>query len=120
DDEAGHVEPRGRHDVEGGPVLALETVSGGGAGDQIAGRGEEVPGSGTEFQPVLAEHDENALRRRDNRSKAELEFACHGAWSCWIGHCSIGGGRCRLPPGMTPLTTSAKRPDQAAPAGRQR
>src|SRR6266851_1420548 len=62
-DQPGDRQVRRRHQVEAGSALALETVGAGGAGDQVRRRAEQAACIGPEFEPLVAEHDENTGRR---------------------------------------------------------
>ena len=76
-DQARHVEARRRHDFQRRSALALEPVGGGGALHQIAGRRQRLAGRRPEFQPLLAEHDENALGGSGQRGEFKLEDGGH-------------------------------------------
>ena len=76
-DQAGHVEPAGRHDVEGRSVLALEPLGLRRPLDQIAGRLEHRAGGRPELEPVVAEHNENALGASRKRHEIELQGGGH-------------------------------------------
>ena len=78
-DQTRHVEAGRRHQVERRSVLALESVGGRRPRDQVAGGIERLASGGPEFQPLLAEQDENALCGRRKRGKIELQDAGHGA-----------------------------------------
>ncbi len=87
--EARHVEPERRHDVERRAVLALEPVGRRGPPDQIAGRLERPAGGGAELEPLLTEHNKNALGGRRKRCKFELQGAGHDGWCpSTVGPCS--------------------------------
>ena len=66
------VKARRRDDVERRAVFALEPVGGCRSRHQVAGRGESLAGRRAEFEPLLAEHDENALGGRAEGGKFKL------------------------------------------------
>ena len=78
-DQTRHVEAGGRHQVERRSVLALEPVGCRRPRDQIAGGLERFARGGAEFQPLLAEQDENALAGVENGAKPSFRTPDMGA-----------------------------------------
>jgi hypothetical protein len=79
DDEARHVEPGRRHDIQRRTVLALEPVGLGRPRDQIPGRLDRLARGGRELDSVFAEQHQNPLRGGRKRGKLELQGAGHGS-----------------------------------------
>ena len=112
------VEPGRRDEVERRPVLALEPVGGRRPGHQIAGRRDRAAGRAAEFEPLLAEHNKNALGGRGQGGKFKLRAAGHGNSVLRIGQAA----RLRQRAGFSDaikLRKSRRLRSVGAPAGRQ-
>ena len=59
------------------PFLPLNRSAAAARVDEIAGRGQQLAGRRAEFEPLLAEHNENTLGGRRKRDKFELQGAGH-------------------------------------------
>ena len=79
DEEARHLKPRWRDEVERRAVLALESVGTRRSLNQVAGWSERAPRRRTEFELVFAEQDKNAFGGRAEGGKFKLQAARHKA-----------------------------------------
>src|SRR5204862_141269 len=81
DPQPRHFQPRRHDDVERRSALAAESLGGGRAGDEIAGRREGFPRCRAEVKTFIGEHDQNALGRRRDCGEPEFRGVGHMAGS---------------------------------------
>ena len=76
-DQPSGLEPRRHDQFQCRVFLAGKTLRLGRPRHQVSRRSEGLARGGAEFQPVVAEHHENALGGGSERAKAELEGVGH-------------------------------------------
>jgi hypothetical protein len=106
--QPGHRQARRRHNVEGTAVLAGELLGPRRPLHQVASRTQRFAGRRPDFQPFLAEHNQNTLGGRGERGKRKLSgFGHKGSFQ------SLSAGATLWPAPRHPAKSAVPQPSSA-------